>query len=179
MTRNRSAYRVVRCWRAARLLVACLLIGAGARTSFAQTSRENTLSSAKTAFQFRTLDVFVHTGRDPLAAYQVEITYDRKLARIVGLEGGQPPAYTNAPYFDRAGFSAGRIIVAAFTADKDAVPKGEFRIARLHVAVKPGADPAFKISLTTAAKPGGTRIKPRVELRKGPNADIPGKGDQE
>jgi hypothetical protein len=147
-------------------LVLSLLIRIGPETCFAQTAGDDDPLSEEAAAAFHALDLYIDSGREPLAAYQVEITYDRAAVRIVGLEGGDPPAYAKAPYFDRAGFRAGRIIVAAFTADDESAPKGRFRAARIHVAVDRGVEPRLDVTLTAAAKPGGERISPKVELRK-------------
>jgi hypothetical protein len=112
---------------------------------------------------FLGMDLWVDSGNDALAAYQVEITYDRSAVRIVGLEGGQAGSYKNAPYYDQKGFESGRIIVAAFTTGKD-TPKGRTRVATIHIAVEGNATPELTCKLMTAAKSGGQRISPGVEL---------------
>jgi hypothetical protein len=120
---------------------------------------------AKTAgIHFLGMDLWVDSHNEALAAYQVEITYDRSAVKIVGLEGGQAGSFTNAPYYDQKGFESGRIIVAAFTTDKDA-PKGQTRVATIHIAVEGNAKPKLTCKLMTAAKSGGQRISPGVELR--------------
>jgi hypothetical protein len=112
---------------------------------------------------FLGMDLWVDSGDEALAAYQVEITYDRNTVKIVGLEGGQKGSYTNAPYYDQKGFESGGIIVAAFTTGKDA-PKGRIRVARIHIAVEGTIKPELTFKLMTAAKPGGRRINPKIEL---------------
>ena len=119
---------------------------------------------AKTnGIHFLGMDLWVDSGNEALAAYQVEITYDRSAVKIVGLEGGQAGAYTNAPYYDQKGFESGRIIVAAFTISRDA-PKGRTRVATVHIAAEGNATPDLTCKLMTAAKTGGRRISPGVEL---------------
>jgi hypothetical protein len=113
--------------------------------------------------RFLGMDLWIDSGGDGLAAYQVEITYDRRAVRIVGLEGGQSGSYTNAPYYDQKGFESGRIIVAAFTTDQDA-PKGRIRVATIHIAVEGNAAPGLTCKLMTAAQSGGRRITPGIEL---------------
>ena len=112
---------------------------------------------------FLGMDLWVDSGEEALAAYQVEITYDRNSVKIVGLEGGQGGTYKNAPYYDQNGFESGRIIVAAFTTGTDA-PRGRTRVARIHVAVEGNVPPELTCRLMAAAKPGGRRISPKVEL---------------
>jgi hypothetical protein len=109
------------------------------------------------------MDLWVDSGNEALAAYQIEITYNRSSVKIVGLEGGQAGSFANAPYYDQKGFESGRIIVAAFTTDKDA-PKGRTRVATIHIAVEGNATPELTGKLMTAAQSGGRRITPGVEL---------------
>ncbi|MBN1674548.1 MAG: hypothetical protein JXR37_26100 [Kiritimatiellae bacterium] len=119
--------------------------------------------SESTGLTFRPFDLWVDAGGEQLAAYQVELAYDKAQVRIVGLEGGEG-VYKNPPYFDRAGFEGGRIVVAAFTTSPD-TPKGKVRVARIHLAVHGAADPKINMRLVTAAKPGGERIAPAIDLK--------------
>lgn len=112
---------------------------------------------------FLGMDLWVDSGNEALAAYQVEINYEPTLVKIVGIEGGQGDAYADAPYYDQKGFESGRIIVAAFTIRDDA-PKGRTRVARIHVAVEGDVEPKLICKLIVAAKPGGQRISSRIEL---------------
>jgi hypothetical protein len=127
-------------------------------------------STKPEAVTFEAMDLWIDSGGEPLAAYQVEITYDKSSVKIVGLEGGQTSAYTNAPYYDRDGFDSGRIVVAAFTTDEDA-PKGRTRVARIHLAVAGKDEPDLAGKLMAAAKTGGKRITPEVELVSTPQEE--------
>ncbi|MBN2319236.1 MAG: hypothetical protein JXR49_09175 [Acidobacteria bacterium] len=120
------------------------------------------INLAPSRVRFLSVDLWVDSG-EALAAYQVEITYDRNSIRIVGLEGGQVEAYRDAPYYDQKGFESGRIILAAFTTGTDA-PKGRTRVAIIHVAVEGNIRPELTCRLMAAAKPGGRRISPKVDL---------------
>lgn len=115
------------------------------------------------AVQFRAQDLVLNSGTNQLAAYQVELTYEAKTVTIVGLEGGDG-VYTNAPYYDRKGFTGGRIIVASFITKHQDAPSGETRVARVHLAVTKGTDPVLSIRVTAAATPGGTKIIPSAKL---------------
>jgi len=126
---------------------------------------------------FRAVDLWMDSGEEALAAYQVEIAYDAGRVKIVGLEGGVPETYREAPFYDRKGFEGGRIIVAALTTENNA-PKGRARVARLHLAVEGEGGPELSASLMAAARPGGERIEPTVELKATP-LQKPAKGEGE
>jgi len=147
------------------------IIAAAILLSFVASLRAEEPRTNSAPVTFQSLDLWVDSGSDALAAYQVEITYDAKRVRIVGLEGGETDAFREAPYFDRTGFKGGRIIVAAFTTRDDAAPNGPLRVARIHLAVTGNDAPDVNISLMTAAKPGGERIAPKVTLAPTPRKE--------
>ena len=120
---------------------------------------------AGSGVSFRAVDVWVDSGEKPLAAYQVEIAYDAARVEIVGVEGGEPAGFRDAPHFDEAGRTGGRIILAAFVPRDDQAVKGNQRVARIHLQVKGAAAPELSAKLVTAAQPGGERIKAGAELR--------------
>ncbi len=70
--------------------------------------------AASAEVTFRPVDVYVDSGETPLAAYQVEVHYDKSRIKIVGLEGGETRAFNPPPYYDPAGLEEGRIVIAAF-----------------------------------------------------------------
>ncbi|MBI5725458.1 MAG: hypothetical protein HZA50_15990 [Planctomycetes bacterium] len=113
---------------------------------------------------FRAVDVWVDSAETPLAAYQVEVNYDQKAVKIVGVEGGVPVCYRSAPYYDEAGKAGGRIILAAFVSDDNTAPAGKVRVARLHLQIAGETLPDCQIKLVTAAKPGGERFKPVAQI---------------
>lgn len=108
--------------------------------------------------RFRTADVFIDSASRHLAAWQIEVRYDKKQTAIVGLEGGAG-AFKEPPYYDPKGMESGRIIVAAFTTDDKSAPKGKNRVARLHLRVSGRSRPEMAVSLIAAAEPGGSKIK--------------------
>ena len=118
--------------------------------------------AAKPAVAFRAVDVWVDAGAARLAAYQVEITYDAKRVEVVGVEGGEPAGFRDAPYFDEAGKTGGRIILAAFVPADAQSAAGRQRVARLHLQVEGGAAPELTVKLVAAARPGGERIKAKA-----------------
>ena len=108
---------------------------------------------------FKTADIFIDSKEEALSAYQVEIGYNKDWVKIVGLEGGEVDAFKEPPFFDPEGMKGGRIIIAAFTADDENTPKGETRVARLHLQIEGEQSIRMTIKLMTAAKPGGERIR--------------------
>ena len=112
--------------------------------------------------RFRAVDLIVDAGTSPLAAYQVELTYDREVVSLVGLEGGEPP-FSEAPYYDPRGLTAGRVVVASFTLDRSP-PRSAVRVARVHLAEQGGAARELDAHLTVAGTVGGARVPAAVRL---------------
>src|SRR5690348_13106857 len=77
--------------------------------------------------RFRPVHVYVDAGGTPLAAYQIEIVVDGN-AQIVGVEGGEHPAFALSPHYDPAALASGRIIIAAFNTGPD-LPSQRTRVA--------------------------------------------------
>ena len=112
--------------------------------------------------RFQAMDVFIDTRAQALAAYQVEVRYEKDRVEIVGLEGGETESYQEPPYFDPKGMEQGRIILAGFTLDDS--PKGETRVARLHLRIQGETMPDLTIRMMTAARPGGERISAQARI---------------
>jgi hypothetical protein len=124
---------------------------------------------------FRAVDVSVDSGEAALAAYQVEVAYDARRVKVVGVEGGERDGFRDAPYFDEAGKTGGRIVLGAFVADDGLAGKGAQRVARLHLAVEGAAAPECSVKLVTAARPGGKRIQAAAEVKDSGSAEEKGK----
>lgn len=87
--------------------------------------------------RFVAMDVEMDAGATPLAAYQIEL--NTGTAELVGIEGGEPAPFRDAPFYDPHALRQNRVILAAFTlAPAAQLPHGRTRIARLHLEV-PGA----------------------------------------
>jgi hypothetical protein len=79
--------------------------------------------------RFVALDIFVDSGATPLAAYQFELSASKGEIQIVGVEGGEHPAFAEPPYYDPAALQHERIIIAAFnTGTNTQLPVGKTRV---------------------------------------------------
>ncbi len=128
------------------LLIAVMLIFNAAGMAAAESGE---------SIRFRTAEIFIDSGDEKLAAWQVEVRYDKQSVAIVGLEGGDA-VFASPPYYDPRGMEGGRIVIASFTTDDAKAPAGKIRVTRLHLRIS--GSPELAIRLITAAKPGGTKI---------------------
>lgn len=122
--------------------------------------------ASQRASRFTYVDVYIDSGRSPLAAYQFELTADRGKITIVGVEGGEHTAFTEPPYYDTAALQNDRIIIAAFDTG-DELPSGRSRVARIHLMVSTDTPPAYRVELTAAADLDGRRIDAKITLEEG------------
>jgi hypothetical protein len=122
--------------------------------------------AAGPAARFVPVDVLVDTGTRKLGAYQIEV--EARNAKVVGVEGGESPAFKDAPYFDPAALQGGTIIVAAFSTE-ESLPNGLTRVARLHFIIEgPGAQggmPEMASKLVVATDADGKNVDAKLALR--------------
>jgi hypothetical protein len=118
---------------------------------------QSAADAAAQGVRFAWVDVFIDPGDVPLAAYQFELAAETGSFQIVGVEGGEHPAFAEPPYYDPAALADERIIIAAFSTDDD-LPAGSTRIARIHVQIAGGGTPDYVVKLTVAATADGTEI---------------------
>lgn len=119
----------------------------------------------KTGLRFESIDVFIDAGATPLAAWQVEVKPAGDQpghVKIVGIEGGQHPAYAAAPYYDPIAMQGERVIIAGLSTADD-LPMGRTRVARIHVQVD-APDIQWQASLQAAAGPDGAKFEAIVEV---------------
>jgi hypothetical protein len=115
-------------------------------------------TTAATATSFTSVDLFVDTHGQALAAYQLEIKTPAHVI-VVGIEAGEHAAFAKTPpYYDPAAMGHERVVLAAFSTDHD-LPHGRTRIARLHVMID-GQQPArnYTANLLVAADAEGKTI---------------------
>jgi len=114
--------------------------------------------------RFRAVDLFVDSGNQPLAAYQLSFACAAADAKIVGIEGGEHSAFADPPYYDPKAMQNNRVVVAAFnTASSEQLPSGRTRIATIHIQTSASAPRQYKLTVEAAATPAGEPITVRAE----------------
>ncbi len=118
--------------------------------------------------RFDAIDVYVQTGDEPLAAYQLDLSAEKGDVTIVGIEGGESDIFTVPPYYDPTAIQNDRVIIAYFsTAAADALPRGKVRIATIHVQIVGDVQPKYDARLTVAATVDGEPIDAELILETG------------
>jgi hypothetical protein len=100
------------------------------------------------------------------AAYQFELKATAGRIEIVGVEGGEHKAFSEAPYYDPAALMHDRIIIAAFNTGQD-LPAGRTRIATVHLQIIGDAEPRYELKLTVAGDADGKEIPAEITFEKG------------
>jgi len=117
------------------------------------------------AVRFEAIDVFVDSGNQPLAAYQIELASKTPGVEIVGIEGGEPAAFAEPPYYDSRAMSNNRVIIAAFTTGKN-LPAGRCRVARIHVQLQGPGVTEYETKLSVSATTDGKRVPAELSIEK-------------
>jgi hypothetical protein len=120
-------------------------------------------ATTSTAPRFAYVDVVIDPAGKPLAAYQFEFTGGVG-CQIVGVEGGEHPAFAAAPYYDPAAMQADRVIAAAYSTAEQ-LPAGKTRVSRLHLRLS--GEPAYQVRLVTAGSTDGKPMKAEIVIREG------------
>jgi hypothetical protein len=112
--------------------------------------------------RFEAVDVFVDSGQNPLAAWQVQVKAVGGSAKLVGIEGGES-VYKDPPYYDPAALQESqvqeRVVLAAFSTNAG-LPTGKTRVARLHLQARGNAE--YVVTLMTAAGADGSKIQAKA-----------------
>ena len=116
--------------------------------------------------RFTSLHIYIDSGNQALAAYQFELKATAGQIKIVGVENGEHPAFDEPPYYDPAALAHDRIIIAAFSTDKD-LPKGRTRIASIQLQIIGDVEPEYALELTVAADANGNKIPAKITYEKG------------
>ena len=120
---------------------------------------------AADATRFEAIDIFVDSGRRQLAAWQLELKSTANDVQIVGVEGGEHPAFAEPPYYDARAMNNNRVIIAAFNTG-DNLPSGRSRVARIHVQVRGSGARTWLSELTTSATSDGAKIPAEISIAK-------------
>jgi len=131
----------------------------------AQQSERDDLSP-EPAVRFAPLHIYLDSGDKPLAAYQFELKAAAGQIEIVGVEGGEHEAFSEAPYYDPAALAQDRIIIAAFNTGRN-LPAGRTRIATVHLQIKGDVEPAYELNLIVAGDADGEEIPAELTFEKG------------
>ena len=118
--------------------------------------------SATGSIRFRPVHVYVDPSGAPLAAYQIEIVVDGS-ATIVGVEGGDHPAFWRPPHYDPAALAGARIVIAAFDTGAD-LPTQRTRVATVHMRESGSVEPSYRATLQIAGGSDGRSIAATVTL---------------
>jgi len=116
--------------------------------------------------RFAPVRIYLDSGDKPLAAYQFELKAKTGQIKIVGVEGGEHPAFREAPYYDPAALMNDRIIIAAFNTGTD-LPHGRTHIATIHLQILGDAEPPYDLKLVTVANQDGQEIHADLNLQMG------------
>jgi hypothetical protein len=115
--------------------------------------------------RFYAVDIYVASGTTPLAAYQLEFAATNGVARIVGVEGGEHPAFRQPPIYDPNALQHDRVIIAGFsTAAATTLPTGNTRVATIHYQTTDTQPPQFALKLQAAGDPQGNRISAQASF---------------
>jgi hypothetical protein len=122
--------------------------------------------AAEPSVRFAPLHIYLDSGERSLAAYQFELKAIKGQIEIVGVEGGEHKAFSEAPYYDPAALAQDRIIIAAFNTGRD-LPTGRTRITTVHLQIKGDVEPEYELNLTIAGDADGENIPARLTIEEG------------
>jgi len=116
--------------------------------------------------RFVRVAIYIHSGVRALAAWQVEVVVRAGDVEVVGVEGGEHPAYAEPAYYDPAALRQHRLVLAAFDTGTN-LPTGRTRVATLHLMVRGAAAPELEARLVVAADPDGRSFDAAVTIEDG------------
>ncbi len=174
---TRSGYRILMCWVLLIALDFCLMafafaqeIDAPAETAPVQITEVRIPGPdgvVSNAIRFEAIDVFIDSGDQPLAAWQLELSCHTKDVEIVGIEGGEHPAFKEPPFYDPRAMNNNRVILGAFSTDSDEQhPRGRSRVARVHLQVTGPGERLWHTEFTTAASSDGRKMQGELSIAK-------------
>lgn len=99
--------------------------------------------------RFAAIDILIDPQGEPLAAYQFELIAPSDTVTLVGVEGGEHPAFAKAPYYDPRALQHHRILIAGLSTDTS-LPNGKTRVARVHVQIRGNLQPDYTVKLIVA-----------------------------
>lgn len=132
------------------LLALALAFGFTLRPWAAPRPSDTTQPALADGVRFETADVYIDAGAAALGAWQVDIraTVPGGSVTLVGVAGGDGP-FAQPPTYDPAALQRDRIILAAYTLDKNP-PSGRVRVAQVQLQVEAGGDQIVNFQATLA-----------------------------
>ncbi len=117
--------------------------------------------------RFCAMEIFLDSKSTPLAAYQLEFAVTNTAAKIVGIEGGEHPAFREPPFYDPKAMQQERVIIAAFsTAPVTQLPTGKTRVATIHLQVAPNVVLKPELRVEATADADGKRIVAQATVQE-------------
>lgn len=122
--------------------------------------------TSQDAVRFSSVELVIDPHGQPLAAYQLEFVADPKRVTLVGIEGGEHPAFANPPYYDPKALSQSRVVLAGLNTGSD-LPRARTRVATLHLQVVGADEPNYSAKIQVAGSPAGHPIAADVSISRG------------
>ncbi len=122
--------------------------------------------AARSTGRFGYIDVYIDSGKQPLAVYQFELKSTRGDAKLVGVERGDSAVFHDPPYYDPAAINQQRVIVGSYSLSGQ-LPAGKTRVARLQMYIAGEEEPAYDLKVTVAAAKDGSAIPASASLVEG------------
>ncbi len=116
--------------------------------------------------RFVPLNIYLDPAGTALGAYQFELKILKGNVKIVGVEGSQHQAFKKAPYYDPIALTKQRIVIAAYTTEKNG-PSEKLRIATVHLHITGDREPEFALDLEVAANSEGQALDATITLEQG------------
>lgn len=105
----------------------------------------------------------------PLAAWQVEVVCPEGV-KVVGIEGGAHPAFSEPAHHDSKALreKRERVVLAQYSLLRGGeLPRRETRVATVMVEIPDGIEPRFDVRLVTAGTVGGDAIAANIRYETG------------
>ena len=116
--------------------------------------------------RFAWVDAWIDPHGKPLGAYQFELKFSGADVTLVGVEGGEHPAFTQPPYYDPKANLSKRVIIAAYNTAGD-LPNHRTRVARIMVRITRSARPNYSATLDVAASTDARPINATISVSEG------------
>ena len=135
-------------------------------TSSASPFDQLSIAPTSATSHFAWVDAWIDPHGQPLGAYQFELKSSGAEVTLVGVEGGEHPAFAQPPYYDPKANLHKRIIIAAYNTASD-LPRSRTRVARIMVRIRGDAEPNFSATLDVAASNEAKPIDAKVSVSEG------------